>query len=132
MKKLCLWSVGLLFFIWVPSASSETESTLTVSESAVATAVENLAPQGMAENFDADVGKLYAFTRITGANDETYVKHLWFREDTLVAEVELPVRSMSWRTYSSKIVTPDMTGQWRVDITSEDGTLLKSLTFTIE
>lgn len=142
MKNLCLWLVSLLFFIWVPTASAQTAeappptpeipSSLTVTEAAIATGMEGLTPQGAADSFESSVGKLYTFTKITGANEETLVKHHWFHEDQLMAEVELPVRSASWRTYSSKTIAPAMTGQWKVDILSQDGTLLKSIPFTIK
>ena len=142
MKNLCLWLVSLLFFIWVPTASAQpaeapppvlaTPSSLTVSEATIATGMEGLTPQGAADSFESSVGKLYAFTKITGANEETLVKHHWFHEDQLMAEVELPVRSVSWRTYSSKTIAPAMAGQWKVDILSQDGTLLKSIPFTIK
>ena len=142
MKNLCLWLVSLLFFIWVPTASAQTAEapptatkaapSLQVSEAAIATGMEGLTPQGAADSFESSVGKLYAFTKITGANEETLVKHHWFHEDQLMAEVELPVRSVSWRTYSSKTIAPAMAGQWKVDILSQDGTLLKSIPFTIK
>ena len=141
MKNLCLWLVSLLFFIWVPTASTQTPeappappattSSLAVSEAAIATGMESLTPQGVADSFESGVGRLYAFTKVTGAEEETLVKHLWFHEDHLIAEVELPVRAVSWRTYSSKIIAPDMKGQWKVDVTAQDWTLLKSIPFTI-
>jgi len=143
MKNLCLWLVSLLFFIWVPTASAQTAeapppptpeipSILTVSEAAIATGMEGLTPQGAADSFESSVGKLYAFTKIAGADEETLVKHHWFHEDQLMAEVELPVRSASWRTYSSKTIAPAMAGQWKVDVLGQDGTLLKSIPFTIK
>ena len=145
MKKLYLWSAILLFFVWVPTASTQTPeappappappatiSSLTVSEAAIATAMEGLTPQGASDSFESSVGKLYAFTKITGSEGGTSVKHLWFRGDHLVAEVELPVKAASWRTYSSKTILPDMTGQWKVDVTANDGTVLKSIPFTIK
>ncbi|MGH7273697.1 MAG: DUF2914 domain-containing protein [Nitrospiria bacterium] len=142
MKNLCLWLVSLLFFIWVPTASAQTAeapppvpatpSSLTVSEASIATGIEGLTPQGEADSFESGVGILYAFTKITGANEETLVKHRWSHEDQLMAEVELPVRSASWRTYSSKTIAPAMTGQWKLDVTAQDGTVLKSIPFTIK
>jgi hypothetical protein len=94
--------------------------------------MEGLTPQGAADSFKSGVGKLYAFTKITGAQGETSVKHLWFHGDHLVAEVELPVKASTWRTYSSKTIMPDMTSPWKVDVTAQDGTVLKSIPFTIK
>ena len=134
MKRMALY-LGLLLWaaaLVVAVPGSGTAAELTVSDAAVGTGVENLAPQGVAESFDVSVEKLYAFTRILGAQGETIVKHLWFLDDNLMAEVELFVNSPSWRTYSSKAILPSMAGQWRVDVTAEDGTVIQSMPFTVQ
>ena len=104
-----------------------------VQEMVIATDVKKLRPSGVGETFPATVGKLFCFTRIagTGAKAETKVHHLWFYGDHLVQEVQLPVKWFNWRTYSFRPIPPEWTGSWRVDITAEDGTLLKSVSFTI-
>jgi hypothetical protein len=148
MKKLCLGSANLFFFLCISTVTAQTApeappaappaepptaaSELTVSEAVITAGIESLTPKGASDSFEANVGKLYAFTKITGAEGETTVKHLWFHGDQLVGEVELPVKAASWRTYSSKTIMPDMTGQWKVDITTHDGTVLKSIPFTIQ
>jgi hypothetical protein len=142
MKKLCLGLANLFLLVCIPILSAQTPEappappeaapSLVVSESAIATGMEGLTPQGAADSFESGVGKLYAFTKITGAQGETSVKHLWFHGDHLVAEVELPVKASTWRTYSSKTIMPDMTGPWKVDVTAQDGTVLKSIPFTVK
>lgn len=107
-------------------------SSLSVQEMVVATGIERLKPIGVAESFPSTVGKLFCFTKITGAKGETSVRHLWFYGDRLVQVVSLPVKWINWRTYSSRTIRPEWTGSWRVDITAEDGTLLKSVGFTIQ
>jgi hypothetical protein len=111
--------------------SEETQG-LKVSESAIATGIENLTPLGESDSFPPSVGKLYAFSKITGATEDTSIKHLWYYGDKLMAEVPLDVKSISWRTYSSKKIIRIWTGQWRVDITTEDGTVLETLNFTVQ
>jgi len=104
-----------------------------VQEMVIATDVKKLRPVGMGERFPSTVGTRYCFTRIAGAGSraETKVHHLWFYGDRLVQEVLLPVKGFNWRTYSLRPIPPEWTGSWRVDITAEDGTLLKSASFTI-
>ncbi len=124
-------SIGLAQAPESPSVSPEATTNLAVAEGVIATGVENLTPQGAGDSFEAGVGKLYTFTKISGAQEETSIKHLWFHGDQLMAEVELPVKSSIWRTYSSKTITPDMTGEWKVDVTAQDGTVLTSIPFTV-
>jgi hypothetical protein len=93
--------------------------------------VENLTPVKPALLFDSSVGKLYCFTRIKSDHPPAVIKHLWFQGDKMVMEVTLPVKSTNWRTYSSKTILPSASGDWKVDVTSDDGTVLKTLNFTI-
>ena len=129
-------AVSIVMFLILFSSSGITHSEeiqdLKVSESAIATGVENLTHLGESDSFSSSVGKLYAFSKITGATEDTSIKHLWYYGDTLMAEVPLEVKSISWRTYSSKKIIRTWTGQWRVDITTDDGTVLDTLNFTIE
>lgn len=105
-----------------------------VQEMVIATDVKKLKPLGVGESFPATVEKLFCFTRIAGmsAKAETKVHHFWFYGDRLVQVMVLPVKGFNWRTYSSRTIPPEWTGSWRVDITAEDGTLLKSVSFTIQ
>ncbi len=113
-------------------AQEGVSETLQVSDAVVATAVEHLVPQGSGETFPSTVGALYAFSRILGAEGETVVVHKWFHGEELRAKIPLPIRSKNWRTYSSKNILPEWTGDWRVDVTTEDGTVLTSLSFTVQ
>jgi hypothetical protein len=77
------------------------------------------------------VGQLYCFTRIEGAAGTT-IKHAWYWQDALQREIPLSIGGSPWRTWSQKNIQPMQTGAWRVDIVGEDGTVLKSVKFTVE
>ncbi len=104
---------------------------LQVQDVAVGTGVSERVPTGISTYFDSSVGKLYAFTRITGAEEEIRVYHQWYYGDVLVADVPLSVRSGDWRTWSTKNVQPDWTGDWRLVVVSDDGTVLGSIKFAV-
>lgn len=106
--------------------------TLDIQEAVIATSVENLHAQGVSESFPRDVGKLYAFTRVVGAEGEAMIKHRWFRGDQLMTEVRLRVQSANWRTYSSKVILPEWTGPWKVEVTDAEGAVIDTLEFTIQ
>ena len=106
-------------------------STIGVQDAAISTGVHDRIPTGIASTFDPSVGKLYAFTRIVGAEGDTRVYHKWYHGGTLMADVPLTVRSGDWRTWSSKTVLPEWTGSWRVVVVSEDGTILGTVDFAI-
>ena len=104
---------------------------LQVQDVAVGTGVSGRVPTGISTYFDSSVGRLYAFTRITGAEEEIRVYHQWYYGDVLVADVPLSVRSGDWRTWSTKNVQPDWTGDWRLVVVSDDGTVLGSIKFAV-
>ncbi len=70
--------------------------------------------------------RIWCWTRITGATDTLMVRHMWYYGDELEAEVKLPVKSASWRTWSSKRMIDAWSGAWRVDVVGPDGTVLRS------
>ncbi len=129
-KKLSIMVPALsMFLALIPPVNAEG---LRVHDPGTCTAIENHVFTGVDESFPASVGKIYAFTKIVGAATDTFVTHRWYYENKLMAEVKLPVRSSNWRTFSSKNIMPEWTGQWIVDIADEDGTVIYSLPFTVK
>ena len=106
-------------------------ASLQVTDVAIGPGVHSRVPTGISSYFDSSVGKLYAFTRIVGAEGDTRVYHKWYYGDVLVADVPLTVRSGDWRTWSTKNVQPDWTGDWRLVIVSEDGSILGTVKFAV-
>lgn len=128
MVALILMSVP-----WTDPAYSQdkTAPPIVIEEAVIATDVESLTPVAPGVSFDATIGRLYCYTRIKTHLQKAVIKHLWFHGDKMVMEVTLPIKPSHWRTYSMKTILPSAGGDWKVDVTSEDGTILKTLNFTI-
>ena len=99
-------------------------------EVAVGTAVADRALSGASDSFAATVGKLYCFSRISNAIN-TDIEHVWYHRDAEVTRVRLTVGGSPWRTFSSKTIPEDATGEWRCDVV-QGGDVLKSVAFRIE
>jgi hypothetical protein len=95
------------------------------------TAVEDRQPSGVGTVFPEDLDKLYCFTKIGGAEGTTYVYHVWYFGDKEIARVKLPVKSKSWRTWSSKNLHMGL-GFGYVEIVSESGDILGRAEFKIQ
>ena len=128
VRKTLLTSIAAML-IGVPALAWA--ASLQVQDVAISTGVQDRVPTGISTAFDSSVGKLYAFTRIVGAEGDTRVYHKWYHGDDLVADVPLTVRSGDWRTWSSKTVLPEWTGDWRVVVVAEDGSVLGSVKFAV-
>jgi hypothetical protein len=111
-----------------PAAATEGP---TVTEAAVGTAVTDRQLQGAAETFPATVGTVFFFTRIGSTQAGTEVEHVWYHADQEVGRKALSIGGSPWRTWSSKIIPPEATGSWRVDVVS-NGAVIKSVSFTVQ
>lgn len=126
MKKLLLTTI---FFLSAVSISTAGE--LTVEVAAVATSVEKLIPIGVSDKFSSSVGRLYCYSKIIGGEGQD-IKHLWYINEKKFGETTLPIKAGSYRTYSYVNILPGTKGKGRVDITTDEGKVLKSIDFYIE
>ena len=94
--------------------------------------VEDRTPVGSGTVFPAGTERLFCFTRIAGAQGETEITHNWYYQGVFKASVVLPVRGSNWRTWSSKTMLPEWTGEWMVEVLAADGTPLESIVFIVE
>lgn len=113
------------------SAPATTPAATLSAEAQLCTGIDARMPTGMADKFPPEVGKVFLWCRILGATDTTMVKHIWYYNSQEMAAVDLPVKSSSYRTWSSKTILPEWTGNWSVKIVDADGATLKEMTFTI-
>jgi len=112
-------------------AAATQEAGPTVTEAAVGTAVTDRQLQGAAETFPTTVGNVFFFTKIGQASAGTKIEHVWYHGATEVGRKELEIGGSPWRTWSSKVIPPDATGDWHVDAVA-DGKVLKSVPFKVQ
>jgi hypothetical protein len=113
------------------SAAAQKQPALVLEEIQFYTAVEDRQPSGVGSVFPEDLDKLYCFTKIGGAESATYVYHVWYFRDKEIARVKLPVKSKSWRTWSSKNLHMG-SGYGYVEVVSESGDILGRAEFKIQ
>lgn len=112
-------------------AASQAQPALVLEEIQICTAVENRQPSGVGTVFPDDLDKIYCFTKIGGAEDMTYVYHVWYFGNNEIARVKLPVKAKSWRTWSSKKLNM-LLGNGHVEVVSESGAILGKAEFEIQ
>ncbi|MCG6911131.1 MAG: DUF2914 domain-containing protein [Deltaproteobacteria bacterium] len=136
LKKalLTLISLGAVFGLLSADAAdaNDNPSSLQVENAVICRVVENRVPLGTGNVFTSDAGKLYCFTKIVGAVNDTVVTHRWFLNGDLKSSVNLPVKSKSWRTWSSKRIDAGDAGDWMVEVVSADGVVLSSIIFLVQ
>lgn len=113
-------------------AQDASEAAVSVEDAAICQQVVDRVPIGTGDVFSPDVPELYCFTRIVGATVDTEVTHNWYFKGNLMSSVVLPVGSASWRTWSKKEMSPELTGEWMVEILSQEGVPLESIIFFLQ
>jgi hypothetical protein len=106
-------------------------SPLRISEMAVTTKIVRGNPIDSVHRISsASVKEIFCFTRLTATEEtDTTIRHVWYRGNEKVGDYELPVKGERWRTFSRRVVSKGMSGDWRVDALDSDGKLLKSVKF---
>jgi hypothetical protein len=125
----------LLMLAFIPfnlPAQENADSTIQLEEAIICRSIENRTPIASASVFSDTVGQLFCFTKVVGATTDTAIIHHWYLNGKLKASITLPVRSASWRTWSSKKITPGETGDWMVEVVTEDGNALESILFLVQ
>ncbi len=93
--------------------------------------IEEREPANASEDFSLDINQVYCFTEVINAGDPKTVTHLWYFEDKLMAEIPLDVSGNRYRTWSSKKITPNASGEWRVETVDMAGEKLGEIAFRV-
>ena len=131
MRTLSNAAIGLSLVTLLTPLNVRAQAELTVTESAISRDVVDRMPVDADTTFASDVGRLYCWTRITGAEGQTTVHHVWIHGDEERADLELNVGAASWRTWSNKAIMAEWTGDWRVEVRDADGNVLETIRFTV-
>jgi len=136
VKHKVMVVIGMVLFLFcLPSTLPAQESTtagIQLAETIICRSIENRMPIGSGSVFSVGAERLFCFTKVIGATDETTVIHHWYLNGKLKSSVTLPVKSASWRTWSSKEIAPNETGDWMVEVMTADGQALESIIFFVQ
>ena len=136
---IIMMTVTLAMMLAAPASGQEQASMapaasagITIENAVICQNVVNRAPVGTGDIFAGDIEKVFCFCKVMGASEPTEITFNWYYQGSLKSTVKLPVRSTSWRTWSSKTIVPEMTGEWMVEILAADGAPLESIIFFIQ
>lgn len=107
------------------------QQVLTVAEYALCENVVDRQPVGEKTAFSPAVEKVYFWTKITGAEEPTEIKHVWYRDGIQIADITLAIQYPRHRTWSYKTILPEMAGNWSVEILDSNAKVLKKVNFSI-
>ena len=113
------------------NAVAQEASSIQLESAVVCENIVDREPEGAGTSFSVTVGKLFCFSKITGAENPIEIAHVWYFGDTERARVVLPVKANTWRTYSSKVLQDHEIGAWHVDLLGPEGDVLETIEFEV-
>jgi hypothetical protein len=136
MKRISLILCLLIAFAsaaaWAAEDAGVDDADFKVARFVLSKAVEDREPVGITSNFSFDDRQAYAFLEAQDIRENTRVAFVWYYEDEETARLELPLKKGDrWRTYSSKKFGVRK-GNWRIDLEDANGTVRKSIKFTVK
>ncbi|MFH1007637.1 MAG: DUF2914 domain-containing protein [Candidatus Latescibacterota bacterium] len=112
--------------------SETTPQKIVVCDLKICEEIRSRTPIRVGSRFPKTVRALYCFSDIRGAEKSTTISHLWYYKGKMMADVTLPIDYKRIRTWSSKNLQSDWTGEWTVYVVSAHGNVLASTQFTLE
>ena len=117
--------------VMAQGAAAAQDAGPTVMEAAVGTGVADRQLQGAGESFPATVGNVFCLIKVGKTQSGAQIELVWYHSNTEVGRKQLTMGGSPWRTWGSKVIPPDATGDWRVDVVA-DGKVLKSVAFKVQ
>ena len=110
-----------------------TEDGIEVAKAVAGGGVYNKNPIDIGNTFQWSQARVYIWSMINCKNPPASIKHIYYFNEQKISEVLLDVKSQQWRTWSYKTISHKRyIGQWRVDITSAEGKVLKTIRFEVK
>lgn len=138
------WIIGFLFIVsgllssitnLAPeSLAAEGDGTVTellLAEAAMGEGLKEGVLQNQAVAFSVGLGRVICYSSFDPVPQRSFIYHNWYYRDRLSTKTRLVLMPPRWNTYSYIQLREADKGPWRVEITTEDGRLLKVLRFSI-
>ncbi|MGB8426066.1 MAG: DUF2914 domain-containing protein [Desulfobacterales bacterium] len=105
---------------------------LSVAQASISSTVKDRMPAGVGTSFPWSTARVYVWNLVNAKNYPTKIRHIYYFGGQKISDVELNVRSYSWRTWSYQTIADKRyKGIWQVDIATLDGQVLESLHFEV-
>jgi len=132
MTRISIAVVALVLCIATPLAAQDTTAAAqqdVAVEMVIARDIVDRMPVDSGSTFQAGTGRVACWTRVSGAAGTT-IHHVWIHNGQEFP-VPMQIGGSPWRTWSTKEIQSDWTGDWRVEVRNATGTVLATASFTI-
>lgn len=121
MKRLIGSLAVIAFMAAATSVAFAAEGTVTRAQ--FTSAVLDREPVDEITTIDSNTGSVFFFTEFSDFEGTT-ASHRWIYNGEVRFELSFKIRGPRWRVYSQKTLPSEWMGDWKVEIVSEDGSVL--------
>lgn len=135
--RLVAFTCCLIYALFAAAQTGDTpspsaaEKPLILGEATVSELVKNGIPFNSAVAFSISLDRIYCFTDFVEVGAKTVIYHNWYYRNEKRTSVKLALRPPRWATFSSITLRDSEKGPWQVEITTENGEVLKILRFSV-
>lgn len=134
MSRMLAWPVAAAGFAIAAAASAADDADITVTpesedqgatvaRAVITSGVVDREPRDHLSEVTTDTRRVFFFTEIRNGKG-LKVTHRWLHEGRELAAVDFAIEGDRWRVWSSKQLRPDWTGDWAVEVVTDDGRVL--------
>ena len=121
----------------MPASPSPGDATATINlsvvQASISSKIKDRMPDGVDTSFPSSVQRVYVWNQIEAKQIPSKIRHIYYFKGQRISEVTLNVPAPYWRTWSYKSISNNRyRGEWRVDIASADGKVLRRLYFEVK
>jgi hypothetical protein len=127
----CLWVVMGGGAVASPVGENVGDVSPVVNEAVMCEKILDGLPVNQTIIFNVSKTSAYCWSRFDPVPADGVVYHEWYRKGMLITRKKLAVHTPRWATYSRLPLRQADIGPWRLDITDENGNVLKTLRFSV-
>jgi hypothetical protein len=127
----CILALAVVAILLTGSRDAAATGKLTLSKAVMCESIKDYKPVNPAVVFSIELGRVSCFTTFDPVPKQTYIHHKWYRMGSLITDKRLTINPPSWSSFTSVQLRDADKGPWRVEITDENGKIMRILRFSI-
>ena len=129
--KTVFYFVVILLFAAANVCSQQPDAKMKMVQAVICESIDNFKPVNPGVVFSISSGEVFCFSEFDPVFEKTHVLHQWYKKDKLIFTMRLIISPPKWSSFSRIQIRDADKGPWRVEIHDADGTILKTLRFSM-
>ncbi len=129
--KTVFYFVVILLFSAANVCSQQPDAKMKMVQAVICESIDNFKPVNPGVVFSISSGEVFCFSEFDPVFEKTHVLHQWYKKDKLIFTMRLIISPPKWSSFSRIQIRDADKGPWRVEIHDADGTILKTLRFSM-